>query len=206
MTTNDVSSAVLLIRFVAVFFVLFFLSAAALYIIDFVPEKPTENSSAHADGERGNDSLSVPEQPTRIVINAAGVDVDIQNPVSSSIETLDQALLDGAVRYPGSAKLGETGTVYLFGHQSYLPVVKNRNFKAFNGLQKLKDGDTITVYSDTAAYTYAVKSVSLVEASDALIPLSSGDKSLFLSTCNSFGDPGERYVVEATYLSHETIN
>ena len=115
-------------------------------------------------------------------------------------------MLSGAVRYPGSALLGENAPMFLFGHQSYLPVVRNQAFKAFNDLQKLDAGDTIRVYSNTAVYEYEVSTVSLVEAADALIPLVPGEKTLVLSTCNSFGDPGERYVVEAKLISRISTN
>lgn len=193
------------VRFLAVFFAIFFLSAVVLFAVDFVPEKPVndrnEDESAQADT-----GTSVVEPPTRIVIEDIGVDTIIANPVSTAIETLDQALLDGAVRYPGSALLGEKATMFLFGHQSGLPVVKNKAFKAFNGLQDLEEGAVIRVYSDTAVYEYTVRSVSQVLASDALIPLSDNDQTLFLSTCNSFGDPGKRYVVEAAYRAQHALN
>lgn len=201
------------LRFLGAFFVAFFLTAVVLFAIDFVPEKPTENDSAVAKEEANHVSqqnvVTVPdrvEDPTRIVIRDIGVDTKIQNPSSISIEALDEALLAGAVRYPGTARLGDNATMFLFGHQSYLPVVKNKAFKAFNDLQKLEAGDTIQVYSDTLMYEYEVESVSLVEASEALIPLSPNERILMLSTCNSFGDPGERYVVKARYSSHTELN
>jgi len=193
------------VRFLAVFFVVFFLSAVVLFAIDFVPEQPIKNGTDENESAQTDTGVFV-ESPTRIVIEDIGVDTDIANPSSTAIATLDEALLDGAVRYPGSALLGERATMFLFGHQSYLPVVKNKAFKAFNGLQKLSEGAVIRVYSDTAVYEYAVRSVSKVLASDALIPLSDDGQNLFLSTCNSFGDPGERYVVEAEYLARRALN
>jgi len=200
---NTEQSTQLLLRFVAIFFLVFFVSAVVLFIVDFVPEKPSETKRDTPPSATASEN---PEEPLRIVIDAINIDTDVMNPVSTSVAALDEALLNGAVRYPGSSKLGEDGTVYLFGHQSYLPVVRNKNFKAFNGLQKLHEGDTITVYSGTTAYTYTVRAVSLVDASDALIPLASDGKTLFLSTCNSFGDPGERYVVKADYASRTSVN
>jgi LPXTG-site transpeptidase (sortase) family protein len=94
------------------------------------------------------------------------------------------------------------GTVYLFGHQSYLPVVHNHAFKAFNDLQKLKAGDVITVSSGTSEYTYAVRSVTLTTAADGVVALESGSRTLVLSTCNSFSkDHEERYIVIADFIT-----
>lgn len=212
-----------------VFMLVFFISATFLHLIDFYPEPKTAQEEAHANAlqvERNTASAhtatqashantstqaSAPtapvsaEYPTRIVIPKIGVNTPIENPSSSDLATLDDALLKGAVRYPGSALLGQDATMFLFGHQSGLPVVRNPAFKAFNDLQKLVVGDVIRVQSATAQYEYRVLSVELVVAEDALIPLSGGKKRLVLSTCNSFGDPGERYVVEAEFVARTTL-
>ena len=193
-------------RFLGMFFLVFFLSSVFLFAIDFVPERPEVNVAAVAESQQ----MEEPEQdeptehfpvekPVRIAIETIGVDTPVVNPVSIDIQALDDALHSGAVRYPGSAQLGENATMFLFGHQSGLPVVRNQAFKAFNNLQELEDGDVIRVYSETAIYEYTVDSVSLVRAESALIPLTEGERTLVLSTCNSFGDPGERYVVTATF-------
>ena len=192
------------VRFLGTFFIVFFVSAVFLFIVDFVPERPHMDTGvvAGADLEIDSEVTQFPiEAPTRIAIEKINVDTSINNPASVTIEELDNALLSGAVRYPGSALLGENATMFLFGHQSYLPAVRNQAFKAFNNLQDLTTGDVIRVYSDTAIYEYAVASVSLVNAEDALIPLTQGERTLVLSTCNSFGDPGERYVVEAQFIN-----
>lgn len=191
-----------------VFFGVFFFTAVILFLIDFVPEAPQQEESTVAEASSEETQVETPqyvEAPTRVVIPSIGVDTTIENPTSTAIADLDNALLSGAVRYPGSARLGERSTMFLFGHQSSLPVVQNKAFKAFNGLQKLSAGDVIQVYSDNTLYEYTVQSVSLVQASDALIPLKENTQNLVLSTCNSFGDPGERYVVDAIYSTHSLI-
>lgn len=197
------------IRFLVVFFLVFFATAVVLFVIDFVPERPEgtrADGAAFAETANAAERSTTPEVPTRVVIERAGVDTVIENPSSSAIPILDDALLSGAVRYPGSALLGEDSTMFLFGHQSGLPVVRNPAFKAFNGLQKLEAGDVIKIYSTTSVYEYAVRSVALARADEALIPLTENGQNLFLSTCNSFGDPGERVVVEAEYLGRTAIN
>jgi len=186
-------------EFLTVFLVIFFLMAVALFIVDFVPEPVTVDSSHDSQTPVVQNYPS--EDPVRIVVHKVGIDTQIENPVSTDITVLDDALYKGAVRYPESGLLGDNSTVYLFGHQSGLPVVKNKAFKAFNGIQNLEAGDEITVYSATAVYTYRVASVEKVNAETALIPLNSGSRTLTLSTCNSFGQKSERFVVTSDFVS-----
>ena len=193
--------------FLAVFLTVFFLMSVFLFVIDFVPEPIiAENADSQTAGALTALENYPSEEPVRVVVPAIGLDTAIENPKSTNIQVLDEALLKGAVRYPRSAMLGENATMYLFGHQSGLPVVKNQAFKAFNGIQNLKEGDEVVVYSNTAAYTYRVRLVELVDAGTALIPLDSGKRELTLSTCNSFGQKSERYVVNAAFVSRVEIN
>ena len=108
------------------------------------------------------------------------------------------------MRYPTSAKLGEEGTVVLFGHSSYLPIVHNQTFKTFTGIQTLKKGETISVYSDTREYRYAVTGVELADASQDVVELAQRGKYLTLVTCDSFSKKTSRFIVTAelvgTYL------
>jgi LPXTG-site transpeptidase (sortase) family protein len=186
--------------FLAVFLIIFFMISVFLFVIDFVPEPitpPHDMATPTAPAV-----IMYSEEPVQITIDTIGVDTPVGNPTSIDITILDDALLSGAVRYPTSAKLGEVGTVYLFGHQSYLPVVYNHAFKAFNDLQKLSEGDLITVSSAIADYTYRVSSVRLTTASDGVVSLASTGRNLVLSTCNSFSsNHEERYLVEATFVS-----
>ncbi|MCX6788186.1 MAG: sortase [Candidatus Kaiserbacteria bacterium] len=149
----------------------------------------------------------IPAVPLKIEIPAIALSATIENPTTHDIETLDQELLSGAVRYPTSAKLGETGNVVLFGHSSYLPIVHNQAYKTFNGIQKLSKGDTIIVYSAERVYTYQMRSFAKENATDASIPLVVTGRVLTLSTCDSFGAKTDRFVVVADFVeSHSSSN
>ena len=196
-------------QFLALFLVVFFLIAVFLFAIDFYPEPKKET----APDETKNSQTAAPasaavtypvEEPVRVVIKAIGVDTKVVNPTSTNVELLDQALLTGAARYPQSALLGENAGVYIFGHQSYLPVVHNQAFKAFNGLQKLTAGEEIEVYSATAKYIYKITAVEHVSAENALIDFTKAG-TLTLSTCDSFGKKTDRNVVKAELISRELI-
>lgn len=140
------------------------------------------------------------EFPQAIRIPAIGLSVDVMNPAKTDIATLDDALLAGAVRYPGSATLGAEGNVVIFGHSSYLPVVHNQAFKAFNGIEKLRIGDRITIEGTEKAYLYAVEEVGSADAESDAIPLSVDGSLLTLSTCDSFGAKTDRFVVVARLI------
>lgn len=146
------------------------------------------------------------EYPARISIPSLDIETTIYNPIDTSIEVLDSYLLKGAVRYPGSALLGEKGNVLIFGHSSYLPVVRNQAYKAFNDIQNLRKDDSILVYSDNKVYTFGVESVERVSAkSTEEIRLDSVHNMLTLVTCNTFGDKSDRFLVTATLRAVDDI-
>lgn len=146
------------------------------------------------------------ELPTKVVIPSIGLSATIANPATTNVDALDQYLLSGAARYPTSATLDQNGTVVLFGHSSYLPVVINQAYKTFDGIQKLKTGDQITVYSAAHAYTYAVTSVQQENAATGYgIPLSTVGHTLVLATCDSFGKKTDRFVVTATLIGSSAL-
>ncbi len=145
------------------------------------------------------------EDPVRVVIPKIGVDTHVSNPLSTKESVLDEYLLRGAVRYPGSAGLG-AGNVFMFGHSTGFRVVNNQAYKAFNHFKLLVPGDTIQVYSLDKVYTYGVERVRLADAADVYVDLSTPKNMITLSTCNVFGEKQERYIVEATFKSVRNLD
>jgi len=183
-------------------------SVAILAELDLLPEAPAEQElvSAPRAATAPEVPIAVAELPVQIETAKIKLAAPILNPTTTDIGALDRELLKGAVRYPTSAKLGETGNVVLFGHSSYLPVVRNEAYKTFNDIQKLTEGDVITVYSSDTAYTYRVRSVSKENADENTpIPLSVDGRVLTLVTCDSFGKKSDRFIVIADFVeSHPT--
>ena len=142
--------------------------------------------------------------PLRVVADSVGIDTQIQNPVVTDVAVLDNELRDGAVHYPGSGIPGN-GNMFLFGHSSNLAVVRNQAYKTFNGIQNLKMGDEVVVYSEDEKFIYRVLNVKMVSAEEALVDFSSNKDMLTLSTCNNFGQKQDRFVVEADYVRTESI-
>ena len=136
--------------------------------------------------------------PIKIIIDAIGVNSSIQNPDTKNVRELDEFLKRGVVRYPGSGFLGQ-GNMFLFAHSTSIKVVHNQAYKAFNNLDKLNKGDEIRVQSKDREYVYRVSSVRLVDESRALVEFDTTRNMLTLSTCNTFGEKQQRFVVEAGY-------
>ncbi|TSD04929.1 MAG: hypothetical protein Greene07147_846 [Parcubacteria group bacterium Greene0714_7] len=222
-------------EFLAIFLIVFFVVSVFLFAIDFVPESPTSSNTASvaeasvvtlsaSEPIRTTESLSATKNtvapvahtiayasdtnaPLRVTIPKVGIDTPVNNPNTTTVSGLDTALLKGAVRYPTSALLGENAPMLIFGHQSYLPVVKNQAFKAFNSLQNVRAGDDVIVSSATTNYHYRVTSISYVDAGDAEIQIGGGARTLTLVTCDSFGkQKTKRYVVEAEFTFEEPIS
>lgn len=140
------------------------------------------------------------ELPVRITAKDIGLDVSVQNPTSTDVDVLDRAALQGAVRYPTSASLGQNGTLLLFGHSSYLPIVHNQVYKTFDGVQNLKEGSVISVYSGDAEYRYSVVGVEVANATRDVVELNPVGKHLTIVTCDSFLTKQNRFVVTADFV------
>lgn len=145
-------------------------------------------------------TASAPQMPVRVVAKDISLDAAVANPASTDIEVLDSALLKGAVRYPTSAQLGVDGTVLLFGHSSYLPIVHNQAYKSFDGIQDLKTGEIIHVYSADTDYQYSVVGVKVADATEDSIELNPQGKHLTLVTCDSFAKKTNRFIVTADFV------
>ena len=182
---------------------------------DFLPEKPgtpeEEPSLATTayepviEEEETEPLVAGDPLPVKIIIDDLKKEIDVLNPASNDIQTLDNALLSGVVRHPDSADLVNTGTIFILGHSSYLPNVINKNFQAFNGIQKLEWGDVIRLQSGDAEYVYSVDKVYEAKASDAEVPLQFDTAKLVLATCDSFGSKDDRFIVEASLVMKRPI-
>lgn len=189
------------------FLCVFAVSFLVLYLLNFVPNElqdqnittpPSDTASTTTVGNKKY------ELPVRISIEKIGVNSIVQNPTTTNIYTLDDLLLHGVVRYPGSGLPGQ-GNMFFFGHSTGLKLVNNQAFREFNGFKNLVAGDTILVYGDTHVFTYKVNNVRMVNADEVLVDFSVKKNMLTLSTCNTFGQKQQRYVVEADYVGSSAL-
>jgi sortase (surface protein transpeptidase) len=201
----------------------FILCAVFLHSVDFVPEvvveahdnAPTKTSAGVVreidltvarvnDGVQSEVRADAPEYtsvdttPVRVVAHSADISTAITSPASTDVDVLDRALLNGAVQYPTGVMLGEEGNVLLLAHSSYLPVVHNPAYKAFNGLGNVRVGDTVSVFSETYEFVYTVHESYRAHADEATIAFDADVSMLTLATCNAFGGKEDRFIVHAT--------
>lgn len=175
-----------------------------LWILDSYDLLPNSTPGAEAPAPALTNAPAAPaapvtgELPVKITIQKINLTATVANPTTSDPNVLDQDLLYGAVRYPGSGTLGVDGqNVVLFGHSSYLPIVHNQAFKTFDGIQNLATGDRISVESAGRTYVYEVETVASASAQTDGIPLTVPGQKLTLVTCDSFKTKSDRFVVIA---------
>lgn len=161
------------------------------------PASQTPNVTNNTVSQQGRTIAA--EDPVRIVIPLADVDITVRNPQTTNADYLDAELTRGVVKYPGSGFPG-AGNMFIFGHSTGFSAVQNEAFKAFNNLHNLQVGDEIKVYSTKHIYTYKVQVVKKVDKNDTWVRFDGSKNMLTLSTCDSFGTKSDRYVVEAEYI------
>lgn len=196
--------------FLGLFVLVFFISHTILALAGVAPgtaiaRLPLPNAGDSATDSSGGFHLpeGEGELPLRIEIPSLGIRATVANPKTADVAALDQALLGGTVRYPGSGTPGEEGNVLIFGHSSHLPVVYNQAFKAFNDIQKLASGEPIVLYGEGKAFVYAVEKVEQASAATDAIPLGVDGALLTLATCNNFGTKEDRFIVTARLVKVE---
>lgn len=185
------------LAFAATFIVLFGITYAFLALVDALPEPraPGRAGGAPVEVER-----RVAEPPVRVVVPSLGIDWGVSNPTTLNIDELNAVVDQGPLRWPTSALLGENGTVALFGHSSRLPIVRNQAYKAFNTIEELEAGDIVSVYSSTTEYRYAVRDVTVANATADVIELPADARYLVLVTCDNLGAKEDRFVVRADFV------
>lgn len=101
------------------------------------------------------------------------------------------------MRYPGTARPGEAGNAFIFGHSSNYPWVISEYNDVFALLNTLSTGDDIVVYYDQKKYTYRITDRAIVDPGDTKV-LSARDpkkKEISLMTCWPVGTTLERYII-----------
>ena len=187
---------------------IFTITYTTLLIIGFAPkqfESPQPENIKNIFQVESEDIEDIPVLPTdtnlipsKIEIPKIGVSSNIQIPQSVDVATLDVALAKGATYYPGSGTLQE-GNLFLFGHSTNWKVVNNQAYKTFNNLEKLVKGDKVELVSGGKTYIYEVTSVRRAADDDVLVDFSKGTRMLTISTCDTFGQKQDRWVVEAEF-------
>ena len=123
-------------------------------------------------------------------------------------EIFMEELRKGVVRYPGTARPGEVGNVFIFGHSSNYPWVKSEYNQVFALLDTLKNGDDIVIFYGQKKYTYRITDRATVKPGDMDV-LASRDpkkKELAIMTCWPIGTTLERIILFGELVENESTS
>ncbi|MFA5854963.1 MAG: class D sortase [Candidatus Gracilibacteria bacterium] len=112
-------------------------------------------------------------------------------------EQIHETLLKGVVHYPGTAKPGEKGNMFLTGHSSNVFWEMSKYNTVFALLPKIKTGDKIIIYSNQNSFVYTVTEKKEVYPSDTSSLKQTDDFRLTLMTCTPVGTTFRRLIVTA---------
>ena len=140
---------------------------------------------------------------SKVIIPKINVDVPVVYDMTTNEEKAVQAALEnGVVHYPSTPVPGQNGNVVIVGHSSNNLLNRGKYKFAFVLLNKLQEGDTITMQYGGKRYVYKVYEKVIVKPSDVGV-LGPTDKtaSLSLITCDPPGTSINRLVVRAEQIS-----
>ncbi len=149
-------------------------------------------------------NFSLVPRENRIIIPRIGkniplLDVDMKPGVR--FDTMNKIFMkelkNGIVRYPGTAKPGQKGNAFIFGHSSNYPWVKSKYNEVFALLDKMKNGDKIIAYYDGKKYVYKVTDRATVKPGNTSVLQSRNQnkKEISLMTCWPVGTTLERLII-----------
>ena len=173
-----------------------------IYNRTYTPDRLLSN----IDTTTSRATFDVAPYENRIIIPRIGkniplVDVDHDAWVSYSQmhEIFMEELKKWIVRYPGTARPGEVGNAFIFGHSSNYPWIKSEYNDIFALLDNLQTDDEIIVFYNQKKYVYHVTDRAKVKPGDVKT-LESRDptrKELSLMTCWPVGTTLERLIIFA---------
>jgi LPXTG-site transpeptidase (sortase) family protein len=115
---------------------------------------------------------------------------------------IQAGLQQGIVHYPGTAKPGEFGNVFLTGHSSYYPWDPGKFKDVFATLGQLETGDRYYVYYEQKKFVYEVVDKREVQPSNVDVlqqPLN--QKISTLMTCTPVGTTLRRLIITSHQVS-----
>lgn len=126
--------------------------------------------------------------------------VDVENKYVQNTAELDNIFMDElskwVVRYPGTAKPGEVGNSFIFGHSSNFPWIKGEYNDVFALLDKVEFGDEIITYYNQKKFIYKVREKRVIKPGDiSVLKRDHGKKEISIMTCWPVGTTLNRMIV-----------
>lgn len=156
--------------------------------------------------------IEITPYENRIIIPKIGKNiplVDIKQTTVSWVGELNDIFMkeleNGVIRYPGSAKPGNDGNSFIFGHSSNFPWLEWDYNDVFSLLDHVTYDDEVVVYYGQEKHTYKIKTKNVISPGDVSV-LKNDDKDkskLTLMTCWPIGTTLNRLVLTGELISVE---
>jgi len=145
-------------------------------------------------------TVDAPLGPNELRIASVGIRSPIIDVPIINEERFQDALMHGVVHYPQTARIGQPGNAFIFGHSSDFSWRASPYRHIFSLLPHVVAGDVIEVTDEQGTvYQYRVTETFIVSPTDTRV-LDQGDGSqslLTLQTSYPFGTALARYIVRA---------
>ena len=117
-------------------------------------------------------------------------------------EQIQDGLKEGVVHYPGTAKPGQYGNVFMTGHSSYYPWDSGQFKDVFALLGQLDPGDEFIVYYKQTKHTYRIFEKLEVQPDNVDVLEQPKDRKMAtLMTCTPVGTALRRLIIKAEEIS-----
>lgn len=179
-------------------------AARAAYFLANIRESLFGRSVLHAiplplEETTIGESSAVATLSTTLTIPKLGVSAPIVEIAAASSGAIDEGLVNGVIRWPGSAALGEKGTTILLGHSSAPLSYRGAYGSVFALLDKLEPGDIISVQRDGKELRHRVESRLIIDPKKygGDFTAAVGNEELVLVSCWPTGTDWRRIAVRA---------
>jgi LPXTG-site transpeptidase (sortase) family protein len=144
--------------------------------------------------------LPLEEYPQNLTIPSIGVEAPIVFPESKNEYVLQKALEKGVIYWPDSTPINEKGTITILGHSSAYPWYQGDYGSVFSLLNKLKEGDSIFLFSNEEKYVYKVVGKEIKAPKDLSLETQEEESILYLISCWPINTDWRRIAVKAMLL------
>lgn len=143
-------------------------------------------------------TLIVPKLKITVPIVQPPTEALLQQNWDQVEKDIQDALVHGAVHYPGTARAGQAGNFFITMHSSNYPWIVSQYNTIGARLHELVPGDEYWVYYGGDKHRYVVKSTKEVSPSDVTVLDQPGDQRLStLMTCTPVGTTLRRLIIVA---------
>ena len=163
------------------------------------------NFTSHPSQSSVDLGIEITPYENRIVIPTIGKNIPLIDIQQKKVEWVDELndifmkeLENGVIRYPGSAKPGDAGNSFIFGHSSNFPWMQWEYNDVFSLLDKVSYDDEIVVYYGQEKHIYKIRTKNVISPGDVSVlqnEVSDDRSKLTLMTCWPIGTTLNRLVL-----------